>query len=68
MLDLVGIRAHTEECRQGVMPDSPLDDGVNLFDASHVYLAMIDKFKGGTGVCEYLVAVAGESKSGINVR
>ena len=50
MLDLAGIRAHIEEGRQGVMPDSPLDDGVDLFDAPHVYLAMIDKFKGDTGV------------------
>lgn len=68
MLDLAGIRVHIEEGRQGRMPDSPLDDGVDLFDAPHVYLAMIDQFKGETGVREHLVAVASESKSGIDVR
>jgi len=68
MLDLAGIRAHIEEGRHGVVPDSPLDDGVDLFDAPHVYLAMIGQFKGETGVREHLVAVASESKSGINVR
>ena len=68
MVDLAGIHAHIEEDRQGGMPDSSLDDGVDLFDAPHVYLAMIGKFKGETGVCKHLVAVASESKSGINVR
>ena len=41
MLDLAGIRAHIKEGRQGVMPVSPLADGVDLFGAPHVYLAMI---------------------------
>ena len=68
MVDLAGIRAHIEEGRQGIMPNSPLEDGVDLFDAPHVYLAMIGQFKGETGVREHLVAVASESKSGINVR
>ena len=41
MLDLAGIRVHIEEGRQGVMPDSPLGDGVDLFDDPDGYLAMI---------------------------
>ena len=65
MLDLAGIRAHIEEGRQEVMRDSPLDDGVDLFDAPHVYLA---KFKGEMRVHEHSVAIVSESKSGINVR
>ena len=68
MLDLAGIRSHIEEGKEGTMPLAPLDDGVDLFDAPHVYLAMVGNFKGETGVREHLVAVASESKSGINVR
>jgi len=68
MLDLAGIRVHIEEGRQGVILDAPLDDGVDLFDVSHIYLAMIGHFKGKTGVKEHLVAVASDSKLGINVR
>eukprot|EP00585_Thalassiosira_rotula_P014748 CAMPEP_0196174328 /NCGR_PEP_ID=MMETSP0911-20130528/7356_1 /TAXON_ID=49265 /ORGANISM="Thalassiosira rotula, Strain GSO102" /LENGTH=146 /DNA_ID=CAMNT_0041441689 /DNA_START=594 /DNA_END=1034 /DNA_ORIENTATION=+ len=62
MLDLAGIRAHIEKDRQGVMPDSPLDDGEDLFGVTHVYLAMIDQFKGETGVREHLIAVPSESR------
>ena len=39
MLDLAGMHTHIEEGRQGAMTNSPLDDGVDLFDASHMYLA-----------------------------
>ena len=68
MLDLAGIRAHIEEGKRGVIPIALLDDGVDLFDILHVYLAMVGNFKGETGVREHLVAVASESKSGVNVR
>ena len=51
-----------------MLPVAPLDDGVDLFDAPHVYLAMVGNFKGETGVREHLVAVASESKSGVDVR
>ena len=53
MLDLAGIRSHIEEGKEGIMPLAPLDDGVDLFDAPHVYLAMVGNFKGETGVREH---------------
>ena len=68
MLDLAGSRAHIEEGKQGVMPDAPFDDGVDIFGVPHVYLAIIGHFKGETGVREHLVAVAIKSTSGINVQ
>jgi len=68
VLDLAGICAHIKEGRQGVMPDAPLDDDVDLFDAPHMYLAMIEHFKGEIELRKHLVAVASESKSGINVQ
>ena len=68
MLNLTGIYAHIEDGKRGVIPVAPLDDGVDLFDAPHVYLVMVGNFKGETGVREHLLAVASESKSGADVR
>ena len=68
MLDLAGIRKHIMLGKHGTMPDKPLDLGTDLFDAPHVYLALIGKFKGENGVREHLVPVASESLSGLETR
>ena len=65
MTDLAGLRAHNEEENNGIIPEDPLADGIDLFTAHHLYLVMIGKFKGEHGVREHLVAVASQSKSGI---
>ena len=68
MLDLAGLREHIDLGRDGVMPDKPMDLGTDLFDAPHVHIALIGKFKGENGVREHLVPVASESKSGLQTR
>ena len=47
---------------------SPLDVGSDLFDAAHVYLALVGEFKGENGIREHLVPVASESMSGLETR
>jgi len=68
MLDLAGIRKHIMLGKHGIMPDNPLHVGTDLFDAPHVYLALIGKFKGENGVREHLVPVASKSLSGLETR
>ena len=68
MMDLEGLIKHLHLGKHGVMPEKPLDRGTDLFDAPHVHLAMIGKFKGENGVREHLVPVASESMSGLKVR
>ena len=68
MLNLAGIRKHIMLGKHGTMPDKPLDLGTDLFDAPHVYLALIGKFKGENGVREHLVPVASTSLSGLETR
>jgi len=68
MLDLASIRKHIMLGKSGVMPDKPLDLGVDLFDAPHVLLAFVGKFKGENGVREHLVPVASESISSVDIR
>ena len=68
MLDLGGIRNHIHRGRDGIMPADPMKTGVDLTTAPHVYLALVGKFKGETGVREHLVAVASKTMSGIKVR
>ena len=68
MLDLAGIKKHIMLGKSGVMPDKPLDLGVDLFDAPHVHLAFIGKFKGKNGVREHLVPVVSELMSGVEIR
>jgi len=46
MVELAGIRTHLDSGKDGFMPDNPLEDGVDLFRAPHVFLAMIGKCKG----------------------
>ena len=46
MLDLAGIRSHIDSGKDRVMPENPLDDGVDLFRVPRVYLAMIGNFMG----------------------
>ena len=69
MLDLAGIHAHISKGKNGTWPEgNPLEVGQCLLSAPHVYLALIGEFKGETGVREHLVALASESKSGIQLR
>ena len=68
MLDLAGIRTHISKGRNGIMPEKPMDVGTDLFNAPHVYIALLGEFKGENGVREHLVAVASESKSGVDTR
>ena len=68
MLDLAGLRHYIKVGKNGVMPDKPLEPGTDLFNAPHVLIPLIGKFKGETGVREHLVAVASESRSGLQTR
>ncbi len=68
MLDLGGIRKHIHRGRDGVLPPDPMKVGEDLVGAPHVYLALVGKFKGELGIREHLVAVASETKSGVEVR
>ena len=68
MLDLMGLKNHIELGRNGIMPEDPLNPGTDLFNAPHVHIALIGKFKGETGIREHLIAVASESMSGLKTR
>ena len=68
MLDLAGIMKHIHRGKNGTMPIKPLKQGVGLFDAPHVYIALVGQFKGETGVREHLIEVASKTMSGIETR
>lgn len=46
VLDLAGIRRHIHKGKHGIMPARPLAKGTDLFNAPHVYLALLGKFQG----------------------
>ena len=50
MLDLSGLRQLIHGENNGVIPESPLKDGVNLSNAPHVHLALLRKLKEEHGV------------------
>ena len=68
MLDLAGLRAHIHLGRNGTMPEKPLDMGTDLFDAPHVHITLVGKFKGENGIREHMVPVASKTMSGMEVR
>ncbi|KAL7526261.1 hypothetical protein ACHAXR_001401, partial [Thalassiosira sp. AJA248-18] len=68
MLDLAGIWRHIHKRKHGIMPARPLAKGTDLFNAPHVYLALLGKFKGKTGAREHLVAVCNTYTSGVQAR
>ena len=68
MMDLGGLIKHLHLGKHKVMPKKTLNRGTDLFNAPHVHLTMVGKFKGENGIREHLVSVASESLSGLKIR
>jgi hypothetical protein len=68
LLDLAGLCRNIDNGNNGVLPPLPLKAGVDLTEAPHVILALLDNFKGETGVHQHMIALASTTTSGITLR
>ena len=67
-MDLAGTRELLDRGKEGVMPLRPFAKGTDLMRAPYVHITLQGKFKGENHVKHHLIAVASETRSGIQTR
>jgi hypothetical protein len=69
MLDLSGLRSMLHQGWTGTLPEDPMAHGSDLSNASpHIHVVFIGEFKGELGLRYHLVALANETRSGIETQ
>jgi hypothetical protein len=58
LLDLAGLRRNIDKGKNGSLPQSPLEVGVDLTEAPYVIAVLLRNFNGKTGVQHHMIALA----------